>query len=275
MRSLGFFFLLLQITQVSSNLRPRVIATVFTQYVRRTVEQKLTPIPTYAICSAGGYEYYLPRVEGQASLCYFLDYEDAVRTLTEMKLQQAGQFSDARIKSKSLHSVLKQANKNPFHDEPPASPTVKIVPSTRQVAKATYRNEFRRGREDQVDKVGKYINRKKGHCKIPCFQAEHLYLTRKGEEPIAPLFMSFEDLQEAWNRKHFSGEDPSAPVPELQWKVHDLCGILDVMKRPYQFGTKFDLKSYGIVPSSRSIALFEEALERSPPPRKSRLHVRL
>ena len=106
---------------------------------------------------------------------------------------------------------------------------------------------------------------------IPAFEARGLKIRRRGEM-IRPLFLSYDDLVDAWSDERECNPERGMPeYPQIDVvNVLDLCVVLD---EDYSLDMQHELSDYGIVPNSANMGFVDRWRRKGSG--KSRLHVRM
>jgi len=150
-----------------------------------TVRERLAAIPVFYVANARGSPYLLNRVkEGVQECLIFMDPLDAEQLLSEM-CQASPQLTDARIFCTSMDRAMNLLQRKP-------TPTGNLDARGRELL-LRYRIQ---PSEREVEIASKKIGNKAQNI-VPCYVSEQLEY-RKGGTTVVPVFLSSDDLIDAW-----------------------------------------------------------------------------
>jgi len=209
----GFFYL------SSVNLFEKIYFNpVFSaKFSNKNLFQKLSQVPVFAVTNATGQPYLANNMKGEQVGLIFFSHDDALALLKGM--QKTHQVLDARIYIMGLDKAYKMvlSNATPSGIKGTHGQELKMIfrfyPNQKQIKNA-----------NSLMKNLKIFNGFKG---IPVFIAEGLTI-RKGKEDVIPLFLTKEDLEQAWGTMcQFNPDQPLKPEIE----VGDLLQIVKEMEK--------------------------------------------
>lgn len=205
----------------------------------------------------------------------YLDYEDAKAALEEMKISNG--LAESRILIMNLHRAYKLASPGSRVSGPSIDletsdsfmayklrpPTASKTDARLVKLSAKLMKEGEKAFKETME--GRHFE----YAPCLCFEAKGLYISRR-DDKIRPLFLSLSDLEAAWAKQRERNPEMKAK-PEIL--THDLFGIIEALRNPYQEYGDFDLDDCGIVPDSKNIEYMESARRKGNS--RSRLHLRL
>lgn len=231
-------------------------AIAASQYSRKTLSEKLSQVPVFAVTNASG-QPYLANMDGSGSQVglIFFSHEDALNMLKDMQKNPGA--SDARVYIMGLDKAYEMVKAKPTpsgirsNNGEELTMVFRFYPDSKQVRHAeSLVRKLRLGR-GAVDGV-------------PIFVAKGLTL-RKGGENVVPLFLTKEDLDVAWARLRDGNKDlPGSP----QVVVGNLLFVIQQMEK--EGADTGELKSMGFFAPRASVEYV--AKEQAGPVGQARMH---
>jgi hypothetical protein len=218
------------------------------KFSHKNFYQKLSQVPVFAVTNSSGQPYLANNSKGEQVGLIFFSHEDALGLLRAM--QKARQVSDARIYIMGLDKAYKMVLSNA------ASSGIKGYQG--QELKMIFRFYPNQKQIKYANSIVNGINFSEKFKGIPIFIADGLTI-RKGNEDIIPIFLTKEDLDEAWLKMSLNNPDIN-PKPTIL--IGDLIKIIRTMetnKNDYcKFGffppkesTEFVKKENKLIPSAK------------------------
>nr|UXY87542.1 translocator of the inner chloroplast membrane [Cryptomonas curvata] len=195
------------------------------KFSNKTFYQKLSQVPVFAVTNSSGQPYLANNSKGEQVGLIFFSHEDALNLLKAM--QKARQVSDARIYIMGLDKAYKMVLSNATssgikgHQGQELKMIFRFYPNQKQVK---YANSIING-----------FNFSEKIKNIPVFIADGLTI-RKGNEDIIPVFLTKEDLDEAWSKMNINNPDVN-PKPTIL--IGDLIKIIRAMETNNNEYSKF------------------------------------
>lgn len=176
---------------------PVAPAVAAAKYSKKTLSEKLSQVPVFAVTNAGG-QPYLAKMDGSGSQIglIFFSHHDALNMLKDMQKNPGA--SDARVYIMGLDKAYEMVKAKPTPSGIRGSSgeeltmVFRFFPDSKQVKAA----------EGLVRK----LRLRQGVDGVPVFVAKGLTL-RKGSENVVPLFLTKEDLDAAWAKLRETNKD--------------------------------------------------------------------
>jgi len=265
---------------------PSADASIFKKYVKRNLQERIAAIPVFIVCNQYNSPYLSFRGR-DAKIFMFLDAADAEACLLELVQTSSDGLPDAHLTVMSMDRAFKLARGG-------ARPTGNVDPMTGSDVLMTYQfAPSAAALEDAYREASKVLPRNAkgvapsklgkvagsvasaaggggGGFGTPGFEAKGLTIVR-GKERIRPLFLSFDDLMDAWQEERTL--NPAMPAkPEVEVvDVMTLCLALELKEKGSESSELANLEDYGIVPANENVEYVEELRRRGTG--KARLHV--
>lgn len=228
-------------------------ANAAAKYSKKTLSEKLSQVPVFAVTNASG-QPYLANMDGSGSQVglIFFSHLDALNMLKDMQKNPGA--SDARVYIMGLDKAYEMVKAKPTPSGIRGSSgeeltmVFRFYPDSRQVkaAEGLARKLRLRGPVDGV----------------PVFVAKGLTL-RKGSENVVPIFLTKEDLDAAWTKLRENNKDlPNA----AQVVVGNLLFIIQQMES----GEMPELRNMGFFAPRASVEYVTK--EQAGPMGQARMH---
>ena len=230
---LSFFF----ITLISSKFKAPnrcLLQVISAKFSNKNFYQKLSQVPVFAVTNSSGQPYLANNSKGEQVGLIFFSHEDALSLLKAM--QKARQVSDARIYIMGLDKAYKMVLSN--------ATSSGIKGQQGQELKMIFRFYPNQKQIKHANSIINGINFSEKIKTIPVFIAEGLTI-RKGKEDIIPIFLTIEDLDEAWSKMNLNNPDVN-PKPSIL--IGDLIKIIRAMEN-----NKGEYSKFGFFPPKGSL----------------------
>lgn len=240
-------------TAALSVLNPVMTAEAAAKFSRKSLSEKLSQVPVFAVTNASG-QPYLAKMDGSGSQIglIFFSHLDALNMLKDMQKNPGA--SDARVYIMGLDKAYEMVKAKPTPSGIRGSSgeeltmVFRFYPDSRQVKAA----------EGLVRK----LRLKQGVDGVPVFVAKGLTV-RKGGENVIPLFLTKEDLDAAWSKL----KDTNKDLPgSAQVVVGNLLFIIQQMEN----GEVPELQNVGFFPPRASVDYVSK--EQAGPVGQARMH---
>jgi hypothetical protein len=196
------------------------------KFSNKNFYQKLSQVPVFAVTNSSGQPYLANNSKGEQVGLIFFSHEDALSLLRAM--QKARQVSDARIYIMGLDKAYKMVTSN--------SSSSGIRGNQGQELKMLFRFYPNQKQVKYANALVNGVNIIEKNKSVPVFIADGLTI-RKGREDIIPIFLTKQDLEEAWSKMSLDNPDID-PKPTIL--VGDLFKIIKKMesnnKEYFNFG---------------------------------------
>jgi hypothetical protein len=225
--------------------------TPHARYSRKTVEEKLSQVPVFAVTNESGQPFLAAMERGLQVGLIFFDPSDAAKMLEDLKRSSGKEAEDARIFVMGLDRAFEMVKSKPQPSglRGPHGDELKMVfrfyPNQQQVDYA--RSLAKKTKQPLVRGV-------------PCFVAKGLTL-RKGKEFVIPIFLDKRDLDEAWSRLRQDMSDlPKQPEVEVGDLIEVILRLEEAAKNPKSLDEKElqELRRVAFFPSSTSVEFMKQ-----------------
>jgi hypothetical protein len=241
---LSVFFIMISANKFKTpdNFSLPVISAKFSN---KNFFQKLSQVPVFAVTNSSGQPYLANNSKGEQVGLIFFSHEDALNLLKAM--QKARQVSDARIYIMGLDKAYKMVLSNATssgikgHQGQELKMIFRFYPNQKQIK---YANSIVNG-----------INFSDKVKNIPVFIADGLTI-RKGNEDVIPIFLTKEDLDEAWSKMNLNNPDIN-PKPTII--IGDLIKIIRAME-----SNKNEYSKFGFFPPKESLEFVKKENKVTP-----------
>lgn len=229
-----FFFIIFPSYPIFSKFITRIPTAVASNFSKKSLSQKLSQVPVFAVTNATGQPYLANNSNGEQIGLIFFSQEDALIMLKSM--QKNHQSLESRIYimglDKAYRMVMSNASPSGIHGN--LGQELKMIfrfyPDQKQIKHAT--------------SLKKYLNPIESFRGVPVFMADGLTI-RKGKEEIVPIFLTKEDLEESWST--MCKYNPDQPLkPKIR-----VCSLLDLISEMEE--NPQDSQIFGFFPSSESV----------------------
>ena len=218
---------------------PTANAISLKPFSRRTLEEKLAPIPCYCIINPSGNLYLTSLPNGFDVGVIYTDYRDAEEALREMN-QANEQAPDANILIITMDKALQLVRQPPRRNGNQIL-LYQLCPSLQQLKNTnTFHQLGWKGLRSSTTSWKNGFNRKMlKKTGVPVYYSPSIVI-RKGFENIRPIFFSMEDLNYAWERiaiKNNAGDDVETSPPDV--RTFNLLKVFEWMLNEPQESAKF------------------------------------
>jgi len=240
----SLFFIFFFLSNPSLSKINRVSNAVSANFSKKSVSQKLSQVPVFAVTNATGQPYLANNSNGEQIGLIFFSKEDALMMLKSM--QKTHQALEARIYIMGLDKAYRMvtSNASPSGIQGNLGQELKMIfrfyPDQKQIKHANTLKNFNP------------IESFKG---VPVFIADGLTI-RKGKEEIVPVFLTKEDLEKSWSTmcKH----NPDQPLkPKIL--ISSLLELIPKMEKNPE-----DYVSFGFFPPSDSVEFVKRENQNNP-----------
>lgn len=223
------------------------------QYSKKTLSEKLSQVPVFAVTNASG-QPYLANMDGSGSQVglIFFSHLDALNMLKDMQKNPGA--SDARVYIMGLDKAYEMVKAKPTPSGIRGSSgeeltmVFRFYPDSKQVKAA--------------EGLARKLRLRGGVDGVPVFVAKGLTL-RKGGENVVPLFLTKEDLDAAWAKLRESNK-------ELPGNAQVVVGNLLFIIQQMENGETPELNNMGFFAPRASVDYV--AKEQAGPVGQARLH---
>lgn len=214
---LTFFYSFLLASSLNVFQKIQLNPVFSAKFSNKNLFQKLSQVPVFAVTNATGQPYLANNAKGEQVGLIFFSHEDALALLKGM--QKSHQVLEARIYIMGLDKAYKMVLTN-------AAPSG-IKGTHGQDLKMVFRFYPNQKQQKNANILMKNFNFLNGFKGIPVFIAEGLTI-RKGREDVVPIFLTKEDLENAWGI--MCQHNPDQPLkPEIE--VGDLLQMVREMEK--------------------------------------------
>nr|UXY87053.1 translocator of the inner chloroplast membrane [Cryptomonas sp.] len=242
---ISFLFVIFTANIIQKKISANIFPAFCAKFSSKSFYQKLSQIPVFAVTNSSGQPYLTNNIKGEQVGLIFFSHEDALVLLRTM--QKARQVFDARIYVMGLDKAYKMvlSHATPSGIKSNQGQELKMIfrfyPNQKQV-------RYAKSIVNRLNVVEKFRG-------IPVFIAEGLTI-RKGCEDIIPIFLTKEDLAEAWIKLSLHNPDLKT-TPTIV--VGDLFKIIKKMEN-----LKTEYSNFGFFPPKESIEFVKKESKTNP-----------